>query len=116
MTVMPALKRQKEFKASFGYTASLDYMRPCIKKQVTKVTRMWEKDGHTPQALWERRYSSLIQQLVVCHEQSPAWIPCSAPKCKSKTKPPNILEQLEPEHWGMRSPTCTIRLSELPMH
>lgn len=68
---MPALKRQKEFKASFGYTASLDYMRPCIKKQVTKVTRMWEKDGHTPQALWERRYSSLIQQLSATSKAQP---------------------------------------------
>lgn len=60
---MPALERQKELKDGFGYTDSLDYMRPCIKKQVTKVTRMWEKDGHTPQALWERRCNSLIKQL-----------------------------------------------------
>lgn len=39
----------------------------------------------------------LTETAIVCHVQSPAWIPCSAPKCKSKTKFPNIPEQREPD-------------------
>lgn len=49
MAIIPALERQKEFKASFfGYTASLGYMRPRIKKQITKATRIRERMDTIP--------------------------------------------------------------------